>query len=491
MMRGLLLLFSAALMAQTPTDQTPPADPTPIIPIQPPTAPATPAPGVSPLTWEEVEAAVVRAYPPLLAALQEAEIANGELLQAEGRFDLSIKAGYEKDTLGYYRNDVFKVGVDQPTTWQGVSVFSGYQLGRGSFPTYEGKLQTDSLGEYKTGVRVPLFRDRALDSRRAELGKARIGQRLAALSIDQQRLAIRQSAMRRYFDWVAAGQRLQTARSLLEIAVQRDRQLKEASRLGQIPSIDVVDNEKAILTRRAQTVELERYLQQAAIELSLFYRDSSGQPVLADASRLPQQLPQPAIKTDEQFQADLGLALQRRPELGRIEAQLQQNDFDRRLAQNQTLPGIDLFVSYTRENGDRLVRRGPNDLTAALTFDLPLQRRQARGKQAAAEAKGRQLELRSQFAKEQVTAEVRDAFSALNAASQRAAVLQQEVAVAQQLEQAERTRFDLGEGTLFLVNLREQSTFDTALRHLAALNDYARALAQYQYAIAALNSNGS
>lgn len=60
-------------------------------------------------------------------------------------------------------------------------------------------------------------------------------------------------------------------------------------------------------------------------------------------------------------------------------------------------------------------------------------------------------------------AEVRDAFSALSAAYQRARLLREEIDVTRQLETAERVRFELGEGTLFLVNLREQATFDTAL----------------------------
>jgi outer membrane protein TolC len=63
-------------------------------------------------------------------------------------------------------------------------------------------------------------------------------------------------------------------------------------------------------------------------------------------------------------------------------------------------------------------------------------------------------------------------------------VLRQELDVARQLEEAERARFQLGDGTLFQVNLREQATFDTAIRELAATNEYFRAWALYEYAIA-------
>jgi outer membrane protein TolC len=109
------------------------------------------------------------------------------------------------------------------------------------------------------------------------------------------------------------------------------------------------------------------------------------------------------------------------------------------------------------------------------------------GKMLAAEAKINQLTQRERFLRDQITAEVRDAVSAVQAAFDRARLLEQEIKVARELEEAERARFQLGEGTLFLVNLREQVTADTANRHINAMQDYFRALAQYEYSIAAVS----
>ena len=81
--------------------------------------------------------------------------------------------------------------------------------------------------------------------------------------------------------------------------------------------------------------------------------------------------------------------------------------------------------------------------------------------------------------------EVRDAASAVNAAFQRVQVIRDEVEVSRELEEAERTRFELGEGTLFILNLREIQTGEAAIREVLAHADYQRALAQYEQAIAA------
>ncbi|MGQ9916645.1 MAG: TolC family protein [Bryobacteraceae bacterium] len=447
-------------------------------------AAALPLAAQEPLTLEELLRSVERHYPPLLAALQDRVIAAADVLAATGRFDLSLKNGYEGDYLGRYRNGVYRATIEQATQFQGITYFAGYQLGRGEFASYDGKLQTDLGGEWKVGVRLPFLRERSLDSRRAELRKARIGQRIAELGVDQQRLVIRQLAARRYYEWVAAGLRHRVAKAVQQVAEQRDGQLREAARLGQIPAVDVTDNQRAILTRRAQTIEAERALQLAAIELSLFYRDDAGAPVLPGPERLPAAFPAPRDIDEQRLEEDIELAWRRRPEIRRFREQRSQAEVDRKLAQNQLLPAVDLSLSFASQLGERRAGRGPNDLVASLVFDLPAQRRAARGRDLAALARIKQFDHRERFARDQIAAEVRDAYSALKAAYERARVLREEVDVARQLETAERVRFELGEGNLFLVNLREQATYETELRELAALAEYFRALAFYEYAIA-------
>jgi outer membrane protein TolC len=141
-------------------------------------------------------------------------------------------------------------------------------------------------------------------------------------------------------------------------------------------------------------------------------------------------------------------------------------------------------MGFSSEAGTGPVRRGPNDLRASLTFELPFQRRVAAGKLAAAQAKLRQIQQREIFARDQVAAEVADAASAVRAAHERALLTTEEVTLARQLEEAERERFRLGGSTLFLVNLREQAAVDAAVREVAAHNEYFRALAQYELATA-------
>jgi outer membrane protein TolC len=437
------------------------------------------------LTLEEVLASVDKHYPPLVAAMQEKNIAEADVLAALGRFDLVARARNDQNRLGIYDYQSTDVGVEQALSFQGMSYAAGWNRGSGSFPSYYGANQTRSLGEYRAGVKVPLFRDREIDGRRADLQRARVGVRLAELSIDQQRLAIVQLATRRYWDWVSAGLRYKVAQEVLAIAQARDNQLREAAKLGQIPDFDVLDNERIILQRRSQLVEAERLQQLAAFDLSLYYRDDAGNPAVAELDRTPAGFPPPVTLDPAQLDRDIGAALQRRPEVARLQQQRTQVDVERRLANNQRLPNIDFGLSYYQDTGTTALKlAGPKELKTSVTFELPLQRRAATGRLQNAEARLNQIDQRERFQRDQIVTEVRDAYSAVITAQKRVEVIRDEVQTTKRVEDGERTRFDLGDTNLFTLNLRELATAEVEIREVNAYADYFRAHALYELSIA-------
>lgn len=438
-----------------------------------------------PLTLQEVLDSVERNYPPLLAALEEKPLAEAEILSALGRFDVVLRGSSVKDNLGsFYSGQQYEGGISQATPFYGLSYFTKYRYTTGSFASYDGKLLTGPGGEYSAGVRVPIVRDRSIDPLRAGAAKARVGLRLADLSIDQQRIVIVQSATRRYWDWLASGQRYQVAQAALRIAEQRDSFLRESVREGALPAIDITDNERVILQRRGFVVDTRRGLEQATIDLSLFYRDASGEPILPDPSRLPGSFPPPTPIDDQRLLQDIELALDRRPEVRFLLARREQLSIDRQLAINQQYPGVDALFSYARQIGGLAGLRGPDEVRWGISFDLPVQRRRARGEEAVAEARINQLDQRARFQRDQIAAEVKDAVSAVRAAYEKVGVLAEEVRVTREVEIAERDRYELGETNLFTLNLREIATVDAELREVASLAEYYRALALYELAIA-------
>ncbi|MGI4853436.1 MAG: TolC family protein, partial [Janthinobacterium lividum] len=328
------------------------------------------------LRQADVEQSVRKSYPPLLAALQEINQANADALAAKGKFDLRLKGHADSNSLGYYENRVVDVGVEQPLRWGGADIYGGWRIGQGTFPVYEGKYETRSGGEYKVGARLPLLQGRSVDGRRADLTKTAIGQQAAGLSVEQQRLSIMNSAIQRYWLWVAAGNRLAIARGVLQTAQSRQTLLDLGAEAGQLPAIDSVDNRRATLQRQGQVVEGTRALQAAALDLSLFYRDAAGNPIVPSEQDLPPEVTESQVSDPENIEASVSLALEKRPDAQRVAAQRSSAEVDLKVARNLKLPDLDLTTSFTSERGtSTTVRRGPQEFRAGLVFDFPVQRR--------------------------------------------------------------------------------------------------------------------
>lgn len=435
----------------------------------------------TPLGADEVMVSVDRAFPLIDAARREQDAAEGVALDARGGFDLKLKAGAE--TLqGYYDNDRLKAGVEQPLAPLGMTLFGGYRVGRGTFATYDEKALTLADGEVSAGLNLPLLRDRATDQRRAALRVSTLGVDVAAQTVAKARLSAFKDALKMYWEWVASGRQLAVVRGLLELAEQRDRDLEAAVSLGQIAPVERIDNRRAILQRRSALVTAGRAVEASAIGLSLYYRGMDGAPMRPLADRLPAALPEPEALSAEDEAAAIDAALARRPEVQSLRLKRQQQDVETTLAGNALLPSLNLFADLSRDYGTGRVNRTGTELQGGISFEMPLQRRKASGKLAQARAKRGALDAELRLAQDRVRAEVQDAASALRAAFASVDLARQEVAVARELESLERDRFDLGDSTQFLVNLRELNTADAAVREIKALVEYQKARAEFDAA---------
>ncbi len=420
-------------------------------------------------------------YPPLLAALRDIETAHANLMTARGSFDtkLNLKAGI--DRFGFYENERIDVGLEQALQWWGAKVYTGWRTGQGGFAAYDGLLETRDGGEFRAGIKLPLLRDRAIDESRADLQKGQLGVVIAERSVDEQRLLVRRLATSAYWKWLAAGLKLGVARSVLDLALTRDDLVRESVAAGALASVEILDNQRAILSRRATVLEEEQKLRQAAIYLSLFYRDGQGRPLVPTEAQLPAAFPGAQVFAPDRVAGDLEEALARRPELRRLRAETDQVRLDEQLANNLRLPSLDLSLAGMSESGtNKDVKRGPDGVKVGLAFKFPVQQRKARGKQLKTDAKLGQLAQKERFLMDKIGVEVREAALAVVLSYEKAELLRQEVALARELQALEKERYELGDSNLFTVNLREEAAEKAEKRRLSTMAEYYLALAMYQ-----------
>jgi cobalt-zinc-cadmium efflux system outer membrane protein len=441
----------------------------------------------TPLTLGEVLTSVALHHPQQLAQLAEQSVALGRQLSADGVFDLELRGRALWDPRGTYRDHEVLTLLEQPTPWRGLSVYGGYRLGAGDFAPYDGKRRTSSTGEAIAGVRLPLLRDGSIDPARAGIAQAEVDVELAELGVAALRLELARRAAQDFWSWVAAGRRAEVARALLDVALSRAAAVREAADRGELAAIEADENDRQVAVRRALRAGAERALEQAALALSLFLRDEAGRPVVPQARWLPPDLPAPELRLDPAVLAlHVARAEEARPEPRRLALLAQRAGVDLDLARNQALPWINLTAQVEQElsgGGPDRDGEGGLEVMGGLELRFPVQRRAARGRQAAASAQLEVLTQQLRLARDRIAVEVRDAASALAAATARHEEASRARGLAQGLERAEREALALGQSTLLVVNLREQAAAEATLLVIDAAAEHQRALADWRAAL--------
>jgi len=442
-----------------------------------------------PLMPEEVLRSSALTFPAILEAFEREAAARSDQLAADGAFDLMLKGEYYDRLSGFYSGGFGKVEARQPLRPYGAEVFGSYRLSDGTFPTYENINYTNRLGEVKIGALFSLLRNRDIDARRFAIEDTRLAASQARLDVMLVQLNVQHEALRAYWRWVAAGEEIRVFEELLEIAEARQVGLTREFNEGARPRIALTENEQNLLRRRTLLEQAKRDFLTASNSLGFYLRDGAGRMFVPTREHLPAPRQLKAIAPVETLlAAPVSEVIQNRPELQTFKLALERAANRVELRRNDLQPKLDASVELSRDFG-QVGPGGPGfdstDTVVGLTFTVPLQRREAQGRLQRAEAELRETELRQRRIADQITTEVGNILANLGAAVKLAQLADAEVRQANQMVQAERTRFRLGAGEFFLVNAREETAANARINAIRA--ELAGRLAEASYNAATMN----
>lgn len=426
----------------------------------------------------------VRSNHPLLAAAGTAiERAEAQVLAADGAFDPRLEVDATDVVTGRYQSTTVDSKLRVLTPMLGITPFVGWRIGRGAFPDYDEKLRTLEGGELQVGASMPLLQGLRIDRPRADRSKAAIARRVATAEVGQRLLDVMRDASFAYWEWVAAGHRVDVRRSQLALALERGRQIDQAIERGNRAPIEALDNARLIAARETLLVNAERDQRRASLELSLHLRGADGVPIVPDSRQRPDLPEQPgALPLEVDLDAAVARGLRQAPRLKELGARSDIADVDVALARNLTLPRLDVSAVASRGLGGvdpTLPDRSELALGIGATLEVPIGMRTARGALASARADQRRIAADQQFAADRVAVEILAAHADLVAAKARSRLAARNGELAEQLAAAERTRFERGDSTVVLVNLREEAAADAAAQAVDARADVMRARARF------------
>ncbi|MFU7559821.1 TolC family protein [Roseiconus sp. JC912] len=437
------------------------------------------------LTLADVVASLYRSYPEIEQAREINVIASGERVSAYGAYDTKFQAESLSEPTGFYENYRNSLGLARQLWWGGY-LSAGYRIGRGEFQPWYGERATHEAGEGKLTWIQPLLRGRALDAERVAVFQASLARAAAGPQLLQQILASSRDATIAYWGWVTSGAVLEAQQELLALAEVRSKQITAGVEAGKFKRVDLIFNEQLIAERKAEVLKAEQKYRSSSIKLSLYLRDSTGNPLVPEDEWLPHQFP--SIQSDLQvnLQNELVSAFSRRPEPQILNFQLQQVHWDRRLACNDMLPTLDFVSQASQDVGPPASSKddkGDFELVIGIQSEVPIQRRKARGKIQSTSAKMRQLNEKIRLVRDKIATEIAIANNRLNLSAQ--VVEQRETAFRSALDTLTRYRIGFEQGYIDLIylNLLETKANETEIKLVEAQQDWFLALSELQLSL--------
>jgi outer membrane protein TolC len=432
----------------------------------------------SALTLSDVIASVYRAYPTIEAVRLQRQVAAGELITSWGEFDTKILAETMNEPTGFYENYRHGLGLARNTWWGGY-ISSGYRIGRGEYQPWYKERETLDGGEFKLAYVQPLLQGRDIDPRRVLIFQNRIAQQAVDPQLQTEILNTSLSAATIYWDWLAAGRNLRVQEQLLAIARQRVEQIRELIKAERRAKVDELFNDVLIAQRVTKVIESQQKLQQATFKLALYLRDETGSPLVADVAWLPSSFPPLSDTKDLNVQTQIDEALDRRPELVELRLQNERVQWDRRLAQNQTMGRLDFVGELSQDVGpttSKNIDKQQFEGEFGLTYEYPWQLRKARGKLRSTAAKLAQIDQKSRLQMDKISLEVQSAIVSLQRSQE---VIEQLVKVVQtqsEVLELQEIQFITGRIDLIELNLQEQLITNLKVDLITAQRDWFTAL---------------
>ncbi len=387
------------------------------------------------------------------------DVAEAEVRGAGGAFEPSLSASWDSKTFGgksYY--DELGVKLSVPTAL-GVDFKLGYDRAAGANLNPESALPKNGL--WSAGVSIPIGQRMLTDERRTAVEVARAGrvnaegERTASLN----KLTL--TAAKDWALWYETERRATLGREGVTLAEFRLGAVRSRVRNGDAAGIDTVEALLEVERRTVTRLEADAAAYSARLAAGLHLWDEAGRA----AELVPGQRPAPSapqLQFTDSAQIDRWIALADRshPDLIKLSAKVRQSEAQRTFAMQALLPAIALDLSSIGGSANEAVGASSRDFKGGASAKLAPLLVKDRAKFSQASAKLERDRLEFERVRRETTNAIRDAARTLAALGAQVARQESAVDYARQLRDGEQQRFDAGESSLLLVNLRERTLLD-------------------------------
>jgi len=409
------------------------------------------------------------------------------VLKARGSFDPKAYNQTEQKYFGgsqYY--SLINSGLKVPT-WFGVEVKSGFESNRGTYLSSQDKTPTNGL--WYGGVAINLGQGLLIDQRRAELFKAKIYEKSTIYEQQLQLNELVYEAGYSYWSWFMAHHSYEVLQEAMVLAQTRLDAIIRTVELGDRPGIDSVEAKIQVQSREAMLRQIEAELQKGKLKLETYLWSEGSEPLELEAKTTP--LPNKDLKIHSREHFDNLIddsTILSHPYLQIANFKIESLEVEKRLKKEMLKPQLNVQYNFLNEpiNYNPFEAISVNNYKWGLTFEMPLFLRKERGELALADLKVKDANFQVDNTFASINFKIRSSFVDLENSKQQLEIYQKTVNDTKALLEAERSMFENGESSLFLINARETAYIQAKLKFIELLAKNQQAVIALKFALAKL-----
>ncbi len=392
-------------------------------------------------------------------------ITNNYILQAD-QFTINSKGAFDPQAVAqinqkYYDGKTYystlSTGIKIPTRF-GVQFKGMVDWSRGEYLSPEDVTPINGLG--LLGVEVQLGRGLLTDEQRTQLKRA---QNALLLSEVERNIALNDLLYDAGVDFVAwqeSYNQMILAQNMAGFAKNRFEQIKEKVFAEDRPAIDTVEA-LAIYTQRLFELNQKTVLEQnSRLKVESYLWDQGLAPLFFDSSVAPAKL------NVQQIIISRAAELNETPFLQAYDYKLTDLNYERKLKIEMLKPQLSLNYNFLQDAQSSLSNYNINNYKWGGTFYMPIFLRKERSSLEMTKLKIENTRYEQSLKQREIDIKQQQLFNEWAAQIEQSAQLETIAESYKQLVEGEQSLFELGESTVFLINMREINYINAQMKLL-------------------------
>ena len=411
-------------------------------------------------------------HPIALVAQNDVLIANQLIQLAKGNFDPRIIGDFDQkyyDGTNYY--STLSTGVKIPTRL-GWTVNAMGDWNKGTYINPQETLPKDGL--VYLGVSVPIGRGMFTDEQRTQLKQAMVAYRQS--QVERQLLLndLLYNAGQQFIEWQEQFAQLLITEELAAISRLRLEQLLENVRIGERAAVDTIEGSAQLYLREAELTQRKMLEKQARLRVENYLWDKGVRPLSLANNARPEQLTiSPISMTNED---------EIHPLIVNYRLKLNQLELERKLKIEQLKPGLTVHYNLLQPSNEVFsTNYSFRNYKWGATLYMPILLRKERAGLAMTNLKMANNSLEMNLKERELSVKVELAQIEWLSLREQAEWQRLSAEQLKQVSEAERSLFNNGESSLFLINVREMSYLIAQNKYLESLAKTKKAQLSIQY----------